>query len=729
MRLASHRVRAYSFLILIILLGYNSCSLSGLKLRLRPVRKLINKERMYWTDKVEYRGDAGTELVYYKNGRPALERNFNKLGLLESVRYLGRNGAAIRYDSLVYADDELIAGYYFSEPGHQLILRFLSYKQQGQLSQRSWFGGFGELLSREFFLFDRNGQRRMRMIFDKHDVLLYSETFRKGSDQLEIQNAYTGMGLLANQIRHTENQQPYRYDFDQSGLITRISQLHADGTPAWSSDLFYDPSGALEQASFTTNDRFLFTYLGDLEFYKKSLRSWQHPMQPNIKTQSFKIGHQDPFVAERTELTDGKQLIEYRLPGSGALFKSSIISESGQALSDTLYASRSGIQPISVIAYDTLGLVSEEITYNLAGNPSWRHTWFRDNDRRVIREELSELPDSFTAAVTRFYDGLGQPAFSERFSRPDAFDGTWVFYNGGGINKTLFYNDQSELTGSWLFAATEDTLEPASYESIDFFKIESKYGPGDTLTSQRRYTNDGILSWELFFNGEGQLYQEIHRKNDGSIYKEVNYEPESKLIKANVYGPIDVYQVNPGAELRGELASRIITRLNSQGETVQIISKNSNDQTEWEKRYAYRDGRLVKSAQLGADGKPVVIASYTHNELGQILTERGVDKFDSLAHSVDYSYDENNQLIWKTFSSNWMGTSSSNRYYYDDQDRLQRTEVIEAQRFIEAIEYAYFPEYYLRVATHLNPAGEILRKEIENYFAGSVFDIGATKGE
>ncbi len=119
---------------------------------LRPIRKIFNKDRSYWTDKIEYRGESGSEIVYYKKGRPALERQFDETGLLKGVSYFDRKGDLIRSDSLVYAGDELISAYYFAEPQHELILRFLNYSRQGQLSQRSWFGGKNELLSREFFL-------------------------------------------------------------------------------------------------------------------------------------------------------------------------------------------------------------------------------------------------------------------------------------------------------------------------------------------------------------------------------------------------------------------------------------------------------------------------------------------------------------------------------------------------------------------------------------------------
>jgi len=43
------------------------------------------------------------------------------------------------------------------------------------------------------------------------------------------------------------------------------------------------------------------------------------------------------------------------------------------------------------------------------------------------------------------------------------------------------------------------------------------------------------------------------------------------------------------------------------------------------------------------------------------------------------------------------------------------------KHFIEAVEYEYYPEYFLRVATHFTPEGDVIRKEVENYFGGNVF--------
>ncbi|MCF6238573.1 MAG: hypothetical protein L3J79_07145, partial [Candidatus Marinimicrobia bacterium] len=416
MRNKTSRSASAALLLLVLIFGINSCSIPEIHLRgsLQPIRKLFNKERSYWTDRMALKGETGTELVYYKNGRLALQRFFNEAGLLETVTYLGRNSEPLRLDSLVYTDGNLIAGYYFSEPGHKLVMRFLSYKRQGQLSQRSWFGSSGELLSREFFLFDRQGHRRSRMIFDDQDSLLYSETYNPELDQLDIQNTYSIQGDLLSQIRHEADQPSFRYDFGLPGQVSRISQLDPDGTVIWTSDLLYAKNGTLERSNFSTNGRFLFTYLGDLEFFRQATQTWRHPAQPGTTGLIFKMGHQDPFIVEKSRDSLGYQVLEYRLPESGALFKRSIHNELDQPMTDTLYAGHGQVLPVSVVTYDPTGLINNEVTYDLAGKPKWLHTWFRDDDSRVIREELTALPDTFSAAVTRFYDPFGQPAISER---------------------------------------------------------------------------------------------------------------------------------------------------------------------------------------------------------------------------------------------------------------------------------------------------------------------------
>lgn len=714
-----------------LILVFNSCYLSDLHIRerLRPIRRLFNNSRTYWTDKVEYKGTSGNEIVFYKNGRPALQRYFDENGLLKSVVYLGLNGTALRSDSLVYAGDELIGGYYFSEPYHRLVLRFLSYKQQGQLSQRSWFDGKGELLSREFFLFDRKGHRRMRMIFDGSDSLLYSETYKPGTDQLDIRNTYSLSGNLVSQDRYEGNNVSYRYEFNSSQSIQRISQLHQDGTPAWSSDLLYNQAGSVERSNFNINNRFLFTYLGDLELYRQSLRSWVHPAQPQQIDHIYRFSHRDPFVSQTIRDSAGIQLLEYRLPKSGAIFKRSIIDSLGQPVSDTIYASQGAPVPVSILTYDGAGDLTQEVTYDISTNPKWLHTWFRDAERRVIREELTALPDTFAAAITRIYDTFNLPAVSERFASPASFDGTWVFYHGGGINQKLFYNSQTELQEAWLLRPSGDTVRHSRYKSIDYFRIETKFGPNERLKSSVRFTEDGLLNWELFFNEKGQLIEEISRKKDGSIYREVSYDHETRGILSSTYAPTDSDLLTPGMPLRGELTSRVTEKLNAQGETIQIISANSSGKTDYEKRNAYRDGRLLKSAQLDSEGKPVYISTYKHNELGRVVEETAIDKDGNLVHSVELRYDDDNQLIWKSFTSTLARTASANRYYYDDYGRVKRDEIIEAQHFIEAVEYEYYPEYFMRLATHYTPDGTILRKELENYFGNNVFALNGADPE
>jgi hypothetical protein len=717
------KVAQYFLISVIISAGLNSCFLSELHLReyLRPVRKLLNKERNYWTDKIEYKGETGSEIVYYKNGRPALERFFDENGLLTSIIYLGRDGRMLRTDSLVYAGEELIGGYYFSEPNHQLQLRFLSYKQQGQLSQRSWYGSMNEILGREFFLFDRNGHRRMRMIFDGNDSLLYTETFRRGSDELELQNTYSVFGKLVQQTIHEPGKPPYKFEFSQGGQIARISKLYPGGNPIWTSDLFYNSQGVMERSNFSVDGRFLFTHLGDIELFQESTRSWKHPASPSQVQQMSKFSITDPFVEEITKKSPQSKMIEYRLPRSGAVFKRSLLDENNLPLRDSIFSTRGSFHPVAVRQFDDKGFVSNEITYDFSGKPKWLHKWFRDNQERVIREEVSALPDTFAAAVSRFYDSFSLPAFSERFASPDSFEGTWVFYHGGGINKTLYYNNQFELNESWLIRPGADTTRHSIFENVDYIRVESKYGLQDTLLSQLRFTNDGLLSWELFFDKDKHVLNEIHRKKDGSIYREVLYNHSDRSIISTTYAPFIPGDSGSPGQFKGDLTSRVVSKLNDRGESIQVISYNSSGEPNWEKRHAYRSGKLLKSAQLDPQGKPVIISNYTHNDKSQVLTETAVDKDGGIVHTIEYQYNDENQLIWKTFTSAVSGVASANRLYYDDTGRLQRDEIIEDKRFIEAVEYEYFPEFFLRIATHYTPKGDVIRKEVENYFGDNVF--------
>jgi hypothetical protein len=398
-----------------------------------------------------------------------------------------------------------------------------------------------------------------------------------------------------------------------------------------------------------------------------------------------------------------------------------------QVLRDSIYSNQNGFFPAAVRQFNHEGLISDEVTYDLDGKAKWLHTWFRDDQDRVIREELSALPDTFTSAVSRFYDTFNLPAFTESFSSPDSFDGTWVFYHGGGINKTLFYNNQFDLNESWLLRPGGDTTGHSTFERVDYIRVESKYGLHDTLLSQHRFTNDGLLSWELFFDTEKRIDKEVHSKKDGSIYREVTYDHLNRSITSTTYAPIGFGDSTSAGQFKGDLTSRVVSKLNGQGKSIQIISYNSSGETDWEKRNAYRGGKLLKSAQLDPGGKPVFISNYTHNDEGQVLTETALDKNGDLVHTIENQYNDENQLIWKTFASTLSGTASANRYYYDELNRLQRDEIITDSRFIEAVEYEYFSEYYLRMATHYSPEGDIIRKEVENYFAENVFAADSSK--
>jgi hypothetical protein len=720
-------IQANRFSRAVVLLGavllFNSCYFQDMHLReyLRPIRKIFNKDRSYWTDKIEYRGESGSEIVYYKKGRPALERQFDETGLLKGVSYFDRKGDLIRSDSLVYAGDELISAYYFAEPQHELILRFLNYSRQGQLSQRSWFGGKNELLSREFFLFDLQGHRRMRMIFDGNDSLLFSETFRGGSDERELQNIYTLDGRLSNQVRYPEGHDPVRYHFHGDGRITRIDQLRKDGSISWTNDLIYGQDGSILQSNFSTESRFLVSHMGDLEFFRSRTRTWKHPMQPGPKLNLIKYAHQDPWVEEMIRADDSTKILEYRFPASKAIFKKTILNPQGIRLSDTLFGGTPGRIPLAVMHYDKQGNIATETIFDLQGQERWLRKWYRDLDQRVIREEVIALPDSFSAAITRFYDCFGESAFSESFSDQGTFQGTWVNYVGGGIKKTLYYDTDTRLSESWLIRPAGDTTSHSRYQAIDYFVIQSRFGPGDTLGSQRRYTIDGLMDWELFFDRDGQILRETQRKKTGEIYKETRYDPETRTIESTTFAPSDPEAMISGRSSTSEISSHVVKKLNTSGKTIQLVSRNTSGDVEWETRYAYRGGKLLKSAQLDSKGVPVVISSYTHDEQGLVLTETAKDAEGNQIHFIEQKYNEQGQLIWKSYRSDLSGLVSSNRYYYDDLGRVSRNEIIEALHFVEAVDYEYFPEYHLRLASHFDNSGELMRKEIENYFGDNVF--------
>jgi len=237
----------------------------------------------------------------------------------------------------------------------------------------------------------------------------------------------------------------------------------------------------------------------------------------------------------------------------------------------------------------------------------------------------------------------------------------------------------------------------------------------------------GKYGGQFLIGQNGHISLNKDRKKDGSIYREVTYDHANLSITNTSYAPLGLGDGLPVGKFKGELTSRVISRLNEQGKSIQVISYNSSGETAWEKRNAYRAGKLLKSAQMDAQGKPVIISSYTHNDQGQVLTETAIDKNGAIVHSIENQYNEQHQLIWKTFTATSSATASANRLYYDELDRLQRDEIIEDKKFIEAVEYIYYPEYYLRMATHYTPDGDIIRKEVENYFGDSVFRINATQ--
>lgn len=726
MKRAIQKTTRTASLSIVLVLILQSCYWQDIHIKeyLRPIRKIFNKDRNYWTDKIEYRGESGSEIVYYKNGRPALERLFDEGGLLQTVTYFDRQGEAIRSDSLVYAEEELIGGYYHAEPDHQLVLRFVNYQRQGQLSQRSWFDGSHGLLSREFFLFDLQGKRRMRLIFDGNDSLLFTETFMGHRDELELQNTYNLQGQLIFQTRYQESRDPVRYQFDGRGQIQKVFQLRKDASIAWVNDLIYGANGTIIQSNFSTESRFLVSHMGSLEFFQQTARTWKHPGQPGQRLDLIKYGHKDPWVEEKGHPNDSTWTREYRFPHSKALFKKSVINAQNITRSDTLFGTGPGLTPVAIIDYDEQGNISQELSFDQQGDPRWLRNWFRDADKRVIREEVTALPDSFSAAITRFYDCLGESAFSERFSDHGVFEGTWVNYHGGGIKKTLYYNTETKLTESWLFRPAGDTVIHSRYQDIDYFTVESRYGPLDSLRSQKRFTLDGLLNWELTFNEKGQVVRETHHKKSGELYREVLYDPEARTIESTTFAPGDPYSVKIDPDVRGEVSSHVVSKLNAQGQIVQLVSRNTSGDVEWEKRYAYRSGKLLKSAQLDAQGKPVVVSTYTHNEQSQVLTETALNPEGEQVHVVEQRYNENGQLIWKSFNSPMSGIKSSNRYYYNENGLPHRNEIIESMHFVEAVDYEYYPEYYLRIASHFDPEGTLLRKEIENYYGKNVFALG-----
>jgi len=675
-------------------------------------RRFLNRDVQYWIDTVQPQGAPGQEVVYYKHSRPASIRNFDEFGRLQRIEYIDYDGNVFRSDSLVYNEDRIVAGHYFSEPEHLPVLRFENQFKGRRIESRQWWSGADTLYSTERFFFDRKDNKVLHLVFSGSEDILALTAYVPGTDQRYFHNIFREDSLLLQQTVFIDDHPHRVFSFDKNGRITEIRLMGSENRTLIRSRLEYDGLGRLKTERLITARGDEIAILPGSVIHTQSPLIWSHPFKPRSMPAVLLFNYPDPFVIdpERTLSDSGYLQTDYRLLATGQLVQRTLRNGIGILVRDSLYAAGPRLMARTVIDYDSLGLVRRWTRLGSEGRLETRLMYYRDDDSRIIREELFSQEDKFLGAVTRFYDVLGNPYLSEVFGLNGSFDQEHIYFHGAGIKIELHPTPYGTLDNKLVMRPGGDTLQHLKFHKIEYFWIESALDQKDHLIYQRRFTDDGLLDWNITYDTFGRPLREEYRRIDGTLYKGTNYDAENLIWSSLVISP------------EGEVSGEEIHKLDSLGREILVVSKDVNGVKSWERRYAYRDERLVKSAQLDGQGTVLQISDYNYDDQGLLLEERARVSEDSTVYTISYRYDEDSMRILETFESNLDGMITSRRFYYDEEGRISREEIIENRSLSQVVEYSYFPEYGLKVASYYDTEGELLRQEVQNDYGKNVFE-------
>ena len=700
------RLRFPSLMLLLFLLIFSSCALRYHQ-RLIPVRRYFNRDLQYWVDPVYQRGKPGQEILYHKHGRAAEVRYFNENGNLWRITHLDRNGDIFRLDSLVYREGVLTGGYSYRMPEYVTVTRFENEYRRDQLRERRWWVA-DTLFSREQFLFDHRDQRILQVIWSHDQDILQINAYAGNTGYQVLRNTYGPDSLLQTQTLFQQGEPVRRFLFDTAGRVSQVQRLGAEERLLWIHQFQYDARGALETETISLANGERVAALRAPEARRVSAHSWKNSMRPGLLLPVSQFNDPVSIVTDPVQpSSNGYGTIQdHRILATGQRLLRQVRDQTGKPIADTLY--NPAQQAVVVIDYDSLGQPRrwEQFGPDL---PPRRLDLFRDEDQRIIREEVRVPPATFLSAVSRFYDVLGQPAQSDFFLDGGRYDGTWQWFHGAGFTHGFRHGVEGHLREAYALRGERDTLFHYDYRELEFFWVELGYDSQRRVIHQRRFTLDGILDWTLDLDSLGRPAEEIQRKKDGTIFRRVDYRPDEGVWVRSNHGP------------DGELVGQEVHKLNDAGNEILLQSRDDLGRVLWERRYAYRQGRLLKAAQLDADAQPIYVADFHYGTDGTLESETARSARGDTVYTISYRYDAQGREIFRTYQSPADGFVSSQRRYYGENGRIDRDEIIVQHRLEEVVEYTYYPEYSLRIARFSNAAGEMQREEIQNEFGPNPF--------
>lgn len=674
-------------------------------------RQFFNRDVQYWLDPVRSIDGEDHQIIYYKNSRPAAIRKFDAAGRLNRVSYLDREGQVFRFDSLVYQNDRLVAGHYYLEPGRIPVLHFYNHFKGRRLESRRWWSDADTVYSVERFLFDRKGYKIMYVVLDSQEDILLVETYHPENNQRHLRNVYQRDSLLVEQTVFISDRPARIFHFDRSGRIVEIERMGSENRAIIRSRLNYDALGQLSSEQLISSRGEEIALLPSAVLHSIAPSIWKHPSQPAAMPSVLVYDYPDPVVSDPyfNDADSGYTLQDHRLRSSAQLVLRHVYGPDGSRHSDSLYRSGPVSRAGTVIHYDSLGYVRQWSVLDQQGQSLERLHYFRDDQQRIIREELHQAPDRYAGAVTRFYDGMGNPYLSEMIGENGEYLSSHRFFEGGGIKIDYRVDRQGVRQEKLVTRLGGDTLQHLLYDQVAYFWIESAIDPLGTVLYQRRYTENGLFNWQVHFDSLGRPTKEEHRKMNGTLFKGIRYDSAKRTWTSLLISP------------DGEITGEEMHKLDSLGKEIQVIASDVNGDKSWERRYAYRGGRLLKSAQMDADSKPMQISDYRYNEQGQLIEEEARSMDDSTLYTITYRYDVKGNPILETYRSNIDNIVSSRRFYFDELGRESREEIIEGHQLREVIQYSYYPDFRLRIAEYYDLEGELLRQEVQNDYGENVF--------
>lgn len=608
----------------------------------------------------------------------------------------------MRTDHFFRANRELLRQHIMSMPDSQLIWRTESRLAEDQVAERLWYDAQNKLLGREVNTYDAVGNLKLSRLTSPDEIPL--RIWERSSPDLSdwsVKN-FDQKGVWRVYEVHSRDPFYRRYFLSAAGEIQRGEVRTAEDRLIW----YYTESAPVEGAVLVK----IYSGTGQLLLQTQRPKKGYIILTPDsIPRQIASIWSDGGlFQLEQQALTDSTRLLTWRtVEGDLVLRKRQFNQRTNLPVEEIFFYSTGPRQPMVWYLFDDNGRVRQITSYSPDGSAVWILNFERDPDGRALVATLQNSENEVHETTLYHYTVDGELAFVERRGPFGKLKGSTQYFTDAPVELIRERNAMGTISQDVTRNLVGDTLRRATYRKLDFIWVGMYYDDQGRLTAQKRLTPDELSGQTVYFNSEGRRIAEEYLGKGEAVFQRVRYIDSPRPLRLRENFSRD-----------GELVNLDSVYLRADGQELRMISRDEFGKVRVSEQYEYEQDTLRVKVRRNAKNAIMTKTFFHYDSVGNLAATVIEDTTGGWLGGTRLRYDNHGRLIREQMLGMAKEVLEDHRYHYNSQGQLYREQILQQEALIETVEYTYLPDYALRVAVHYSPAGDVIRREIEDIVAG-----------